>query len=51
MKSRSRLLMTCCLFVTLNALAQEKVFDVSIYGAIGDGKTVNTEVLQNTIDL
>ena len=41
--------LVCCLFL-LPALLFATEYDVTRYGAKGDGKTVNTKILQDVID-
>lgn len=46
-----KLLVIACLYCTIkNCFAQNKSFNINAYGAVGDGKTVNTKALQTAVD-
>lgn len=39
-----------CIFISITVSAQTKVYNITNYGAIADGKTNNTNVIQSAID-
>lgn len=39
-----------CISVLTSGYAQQKMFNILAFGAIGDGKTINTQEIQKTID-
>lgn len=47
---KSKILFPLFLFCTATVVAQQKEFNILNFGAIGDGKTVNTAFIQNAID-
>jgi len=48
MKNKIKLLVPALLFLPFNSYG--RVINVSDYGALGDGKTVNTKTIQKAID-
>lgn len=50
MKNKWINLLACFLISLLISCEKQKVWDVQDYGALADGKTLNTEAIQNTID-